>query len=78
MRDGFRERDLLLKARSPPDNNDHRHVFRPGLNTYIIFDCQLQNLLKGVDRILSSYRIPFIVPNMIVGCEHDLNGVFGF
>lgn len=33
--------------------------------------CQLENLLEGVDGILTSDRVFFCVTNVIVGCKQD-------
>lgn len=34
--------------------------------TYIVFHCKLEDFAKGINGVLSAYRITFVVPNMIV------------
>lgn len=53
-------------------------ILRAGvMYTHIIFDCELQNLLECIDRILPAYGITFEVSDMIVSRKHDTNCVIG-
>ena len=45
--------------------------------THVILDCELQNLLECVDRILPAYGITFEVSDMIVSRKHDTNCIVG-
>jgi hypothetical protein len=43
---------------------------------YIMFNSQLQDLLEGVDRILTTYGVSFHASYMIVRRQHDSDCVF--
>lgn len=43
--------------------------------THIVLDCELQDFLERVYRVLTAYWVPLEVPYVIVGREHDLDRV---
>ena len=43
--------------------------------TNVMLYCQLEDLLEGVDRILTAYGITFIIPNVVVRGKKDAKSV---
>lgn len=65
-----REKDLQQVKRSRPilpSWTSRKKVYESYPD--IMLSCELQNLFKRVYRVLTAYRVSFIISNMIVGCK---------
>lgn len=49
---------------------------RSGSHTHVVFHSQLQDLFKRVNGVLAAYWVSLVVADMIVGGQHDFDGVF--